>query len=376
VRLPAMLNKTAGGYKWELTVPTSRKLKIALIAPVWIRVPPELYGGIELVVGLLADGLAQRGHQVTLFASGDSITKARLISVFDRPQGHLIGQLLPEIYHVGAAYEFCRAEEFDIVHDHTLTGAVLGAYSRAPVLVTLHGAFTELSKPFYLQFKDSVYYNAISDYQRSRLPELNYVDTVYNTVDFDAIKLGTDKGGYLLSLSRVSSQKGTHLAVEAAKRLGRPLIIAGKIATDTDMAYFESQVEPQVDGRQIRFLGEVSEGEKRALMAGAACFLFPIQWAEPFGLVMLEAMAAGTPVVAFDHGSVREVIDHGRSGFIANNMDEFVEMTARAADIDPRDCRRHAERHFPVARMLDGYLRNYYRILRAEGRIVESATSA
>jgi glycosyltransferase involved in cell wall biosynthesis len=357
-------------------ISNQEKLKIALIAPVWIRVPPPLYGGIELVVGLLADGLVERGHEVTLFASGDSVTKARLISVFDRPQQDSIGQLLPEVHHVGAAYDFCRDEAFDIVHDHTLTGTVLGAYARAPVLVTLHGAFTELTKPFYRRFKDSVYYNAISDYQRSRLPELNYVDTVYNTVDLEAIKLNSDKRGYLLSLSRISAQKGTHLAIEAAKRLNRPLIIAGKIATDIDMAYFKSQVEPEIDGEQIKFLGEVSESEKRALMAGASCFLFPIQWAEPFGLVMLEAMAAGTPVVAFDHGSVREVIDHGRSGFIAKNLDEMVEMTERATHIDPRDCRLHAEEHFPVARMLDGYLRNYYRILRTEGRIIESVSSA
>ncbi len=355
----------------------SDKLKIALIAPVWIRVPPTSYGGIEIIVSLLADGLVERGHDVTLFASGDSITKAELISVYAEPQKERIGSILPDIHHVASAYDYCRQENFDIIHDHTgFSGVALGAFSATPVLATMHGEFNDETKPFYRRFKDAVYFNAISEWQRRSLPELRYVKTVHNTIDFSSYPLAAKKDGYLLSLSRISPQKGAHLAIEAAKRLKKRLILAGKVDKGADAEYFRTRVEPYIDDRQISFLGEVSEERKRELMAGADCFVFPIQWDEPFGLVMLEAMACGTPVVAFNRGAAPEVVSPGCTGFLAGSFDEFVGMIEMAARLDPFDCRQWAESRFPIKKMVDGYIDNYFHILRAEGRIARSLTLA
>jgi len=353
------------------------KLKIAMLAPVWIRIPPESYGGIEIVVSLLADGLVDRGHDVTLFASGDSVTKAKLVSVYDKPQKDKIGWVLPDIFHAASAFDYCRREDFDIIHEHMgFSGVALGLQSATPVLSTLHGEFNDSTRPFYERFKDAVYYNAISEYQRQCLPGLRYVKTVYNTIDFSSYPVKTKKGGYLLALSRLSPSKGAHLAIQAAKKLNRRLIIAGKVDRGEDTAYFEKMIEPYVDDRQICFLGEVSEERKRELMAGADCFVFPIQWDEPFGLVMLEAMAGGTPVVAFNRGAAAEVIAPGLSGYIAGSFDEMVRMIDEAASLDPLACRQWAESRFPVDKMVDGYLENYLHILRAEGRIAQSLTLA
>lgn len=351
------------------------KLKIALIAPVWIRVPPVSYGGIEIIVALLADGLVDKGHDVTLFASGDSVTKAGLVSVYDEPQCDRIGSLLPDIYHTASAYDYCRHESFDIIHDHTgFSGVALGAFSTTPVLSTLHGEFNDSTKPFYERFKDAVYYNAISEYQKSCQPDLKYVKTVYNAIDFSKYPVLTKKRGYLLALSRISREKGAHIAIEVAKRLNKRLIIAGKVDKGADTDYFKKMIEPHLDDHQIMFLGEVSEERKRELMAGADCFVFPIQWDEPFGLVMLEAMAAGTPVVAFNRGAAGEVIDSGRSGYVVETLDEMVTMVGRACLIDPFECRRWVESRFPVEKIISGYLDNYYHILRAEGRIAQPLT--
>lgn len=348
------------------------KLKIALLAPVWLRVPPESYGGIEIVVSLLADGLVDRGHDVTLFASGDSITRAKLVSVYDKPQKDKIGWVLPDIYHAASAFDYCRGEAFDIIHDHAgFSGVALGQGSATPVLSTLHGEFNELTRPFYERFKDAVYFNAISEFQKSCGPELRYVDTVYNAIDFSSYPFQAAKSGYLLSLSRLTPSKGAHLAIRAAKKLNRRLIIAGKVDPGADTEYFEKMIKPHIDDRQISFLGEVSEERKRELMAGADCFVFPIQWEEPFGLVMLEAMAAGTPVVAFNRGAAAEVIAPGISGYLVETFDEMVHMIDISAGLDPRACREWAESQYSVGRMIDGYIENYWRILRAEGRIAQ-----
>lgn len=353
------------------------KLKIAIIAPVWIRVPPESYGGIEVIVSLLTDGLVDRGHNVTLFASGDSVTKAELVSVYEKSQKDKMGRVLPDVLHGASAYEYCRRGGFDIIHDHTnYSGVAFGLWSQTPVLSTLHGEFNDLTKPFYDKFKDAVYFNAISEYQKRCMPGLKYVETVHNAIDFSSYKVQTRKNGYLLALSRLCPEKGAHLAIQAAKKLNRRLIIAGKIDRGKDETYFEKMIEPYIDDEQICFLGEISEERKRELMAGADCFVFPIQWDEPFGLVMLEAGAAGTPVVAFNRGAVAEVISQGRSGFIVETLDEMVGRIDDAVRLNPLDCRQWVESQFPVAKMVDAYVDNYRRILRSEERIAQSHTMA
>jgi len=353
------------------------KLKIALIAPVWLRVPPVSYGGIEIIVSLLADGLVDRGHDVTQLASGDSLKKGKLVSVYDQPPKDKIGSILPDIFHGASAFDYCGQENFDIIHDHTgFSGVALGAFSATPVLSTMHGEFNDQTKPFYRRFKDAVYFNAISDCQKRSLPELRYVQTVYNTIDFSSYPLKTEKNGYLLFLSRFSPQKGAHLAIETAKRLKKRLILAGKVDKGADTEYFKKNIEPYIDDQQICFLGEVSEERKRELMAGADCFVFPIQWDEPFGLVMLEAMACGTPVVAFNRGAAGEVVSPGHTGYLADTFDEFVDMVGKSDELDAHDCRHWAESQFPIDRMVSGYIDNYMHILRAEGRIAQSLTLA
>jgi len=347
-----------------------------MIAPIWLRVPPASYGGIELIIGLLTDGLVERGHDVTLFATANAGTKAKIRSVFDSPRTASIGKLVPDIIHTSAAYKEIDDADFDIVHDHTFSAPVMGAGLRTPVLATIHGEMSELTAPFYRRFKDSVYFNAISDSQRRSVPELRYVDTVYNTIDFTPVRVEPEKRGYLLTLSRISPEKGAHIAIEIAARLGRTLILAGKVDPGKDERYFRTMIEPLIDGEQIIFRGEVGDDEKRRLMAEASCFIFPIQWAEPFGLVLLEAMAAGTPVVAFDRGAASELIKPGVSGYIAKDINDMMSLVKQVDTIDAYRCRAYAEAAFPIEKMIDGYVDNYYNILRSEGIIERSLTIA
>lgn len=347
------------------------RLKIAIVSPVWLRVPPVSYGGIEIIVSLLTEGFVKRGHDVTLFASGDSITAAKLVSVFRVCQKDKLGMLLPDIYHTGAAYTYIKEmNDFDIVHDHTsFSGVVLGSFISTPVLATMHGEFNPVTRPFYNHFSQAVYYNAISEFQRRSLPGLRWVNTVFNAIDIDKYRFSAAKDDFLLSVSRISQQKGTHLAIEVAKRTGKRLIITGKIDPGKDLKYFRKQVEPHVDGEKIIFLGEVSETRKIELLQRAECFIFPIQWAEPFGLVMIEAMASGTPVVAFRNGSTPEIVDDGKSGFVVDSLEEMVAKVKEAGNISPSACRRHAERHFHPDIMVENYLENYKLILAKEGKL-------
>ncbi len=340
-------------------------MRIGMVAPIWERVPPEKYGGIELVVYLLVEELVRRGHQVTLFASGDSITSAELVSVYDKAQRHLIGNPVPDLNHVSTA--FLRADDFEIIHNHAgYSGVTLANFVKTPVLTTLHGIFTEINIPFFKRFKDAVYYNSISDEQRKGLPELNYIGTVYNAIDISSYQYSAEKKDFFLWLSRVSPLKGTHLAVEIAKKAKINLIMAGKIDPGNDMEYYEEKVKPYIDGEQIKFLGEVSEEEKRRLMKEARAFIFPITWPEPFGLVMIEAMACGTPVIATYLGAVPEVVVDGKTGFIVNHPEEIVEKIKQISAINPADCRKHVEENYSVERMTSDYENLYQKILSIE----------
>lgn len=324
--------------------------------------PPDSYGGIEWVVALLCDELVARGHEVTLFASGDSQTAARLRHVYDVGETEKMGQSLPDALHVSAALQ--SAHEFDIIHDHSgFLGVAFSSFVETPMLHTLHGPFTEDMKMFYGVFADSCFYNAISEHQRSCMPTLRYVDTVHNAIDVNSYPWASDKDDFAVLVSRICPDKGTHLAVEATRRAGIKLVLAGKIDPGPDREYFEHAIQPHVDGRRVTFLGEISESEKRRLMAKARCFVFPIQWPEPFGLVMAEAMAAGTPVVAIGEGSVPEVVVDGVTGFVVDGLDGMVARLGEVDRIDPAACRAHAERNFSPARMASDYERNYERIL-------------
>jgi len=339
-------------------------MRIAQIAPLEIRVPPIAYGGTELVASLLTEELVRRGHDVTLFASGDSVTKAKLHCVCphflrdsDRDRGIL------NILNFVACLE--QAERFDIIHNHTnFEGLATACLVKTPVLTTLHNELKGDQFTLFAAYKG--YYNTISRSAKDLLPDKKgFVGVIYNAVDCKSYPFHGKQGDHLLSLSRISEEKGTHIAIEVAKRLKRRLIIAGNVEAK-DEKYFQQKVMAQVDGDIVQFFGEADYEQKRELFANASCLLLPITWPEPFGLVMVESMACGTPVISFNKGSASEVIYHGETGFIVEDIDEMVRAVGEIDSIDRKACREHVERNFDVPRMVNDYLVAYQRILKLE----------
>ena len=335
-------------------------MKIAILAPIWFAVPPSGYGGIEWVVSLLADGLTDAGHEVTLFASGDSRTKATLSSVFAEAPSELIGRTQPELLHGLSCY--VRAEEFDIVNDHTgMLGSMLGATVETPVVHTVHGPLDgEPGRIYELidHLAPHVGLISISMNQRKPKPNLNWIGNCHNALDFSVYPFKPTRGEYLLFLGRLSPDKGAHRAIAVAMETGLPLKIAGKKQDPKEVRYFKELVEPHLlDG--IEYLGEVSHGEKVELLQNARATLFPIEWEEPFGLVMIESMACGTPVIATRWGAVPEVIEHGRSGIIVDDYRIFPSALEEADKLDPFDIRRYVEQEFSRERMVSEYLKVY-----------------
>jgi glycosyltransferase involved in cell wall biosynthesis len=339
-------------------------VRIAILSPVWFPVPPVGYGGIEWVVSLLADGLAEAGHDVTLFASGDSLTKAELASVYDEAPSAEIGNTTPELRHALACYE--RAEEFDIVNDHSgPLAAALGRGSPTPVVHTVHGPLTGEPGELYVTLSKvapEVGLISLSLNQRRPQPDLPWVATCPNALDLDAYPVHTERGEYLLFLGRMSADKGCHRAVEVAEEVGVPLKIAGKMREPAEREYFETYVAPHL-GEGVEYLGETSHGKKVALLQNARATLFPIDWEEPFGLVMIESMACGTPVIATRWGAVPEVIEEGRSGVIVDDYREMAGALADADKLEPLECRRYAEERFSAERMVRDYESAYEAVL-------------
>jgi glycosyltransferase involved in cell wall biosynthesis len=340
-------------------------MRIAQIAPLWERVPPPAYGGTELVVGLLTDELVRRGHDVTLFASGDSLTLAKLESVHPRAlrlDKEVIEYNIYEALNLSQVYE--RADEFDIIHSHVGCAALPYApLVKTPTVHTLHGIFTPDNEKLFIHARRQPFIS-ISDAQREPRLNLNCVATVYNGIDANRYKFYAqpDNPPYLAFLGRMSPEKGPHLAIEIAKRSGWHLKMAGKV-DPVDVEYFETQVKPQIDGQQIEFLGEANHTQKNVLMGQATVTLFPITWREPFGLVMIESMAAGTPVIAMNLGSVPEVIAHGKSGFICQSVDECIEAIPEAVTLNRHDCREYVLMNFTAQRMTEGYEAVYQKII-------------
>jgi len=336
------------------------RLRIAVLAPVWFAVPPTGYGGIEWVVSLLADGLVDAGHEVTLFASGDSRTKANLVAVFPEAPSAQIGRTFWELRHALACYS--RAEEFDVINDHTgMLGATLGATVSTPVVHTVHGPLSGDPGEIYeliSRVAPKVGLISISMNQRKPKPDLNWIANCPNALDFSVYPVKPHRGDYLLFLGRLSPDKGAHRAVAVAMETGLPLKIAGKMQEPKEREYFHELVEPHlVDG--IEYLGEVTHGEKVELLQNARATLFPIEWEEPFGLVMIESMACGTPVIATRWGAVPEVIEQGRSGIIVDDYTEMASALEEADRLDPLELRHYVEEEFSPRRMVGDYVRAY-----------------
>ena len=341
-------------------------MRVAVLAPVWFAVPPSGYGGIEWVVSLLADGLAQHGHDVTLFASGDSRTKAKLAYVYREAPSRQIGRIEPALRH--ALTCFARASEFDVINDHTgALGVAMGGAVDTPVVATVHGPLNGEPGEIYEQLArvaPGVGLISISLNQRRPKPDLPWIGNCPNALDFSVYPWKPHRGDYLLFLGRLSPEKGAHRAIAVAMETGLPLKIAGKKQDRREIEYFQEYVEPHlVDG--IEYLGEVSHGQKVELLQNARATLFPIEWEEPFGLVMIESMACGTPVIATRWGAVPEVIDHGRSGIIVDDYRAMPLALEEADGIDPWECRRYVEERFAPPRMVADYVSAYQRAVEA-----------
>jgi glycosyltransferase involved in cell wall biosynthesis len=335
-------------------------MRIAVLSPCWFPVPPTGYGGIEWVVSLLADGLVDAGHDVTLFASGDSRTKAELAAVWDPAPSEWIGRTYWELRHALGALE--RAGDFDVINDHTgALGLTLGGLVTTPVVHTVHGPLDGDPGALYEQIVSVVPQArliSISMNQRRPKPNLPWIGNCPNALDFSVYPFRPERGDYLLFLGRMSFEKGCHRAVAVAMEAGLPLKIAGKLREPLEQKYFDEFVAPHLSD-QIEYLGEVNHGEKVELLQHARATLFPIEWEEPFGLVMIESMACGTPVIATRHGAVPEVIEHGRSGIIVEDYRIMAAAVDEADRLDPGEIRRYAEQNFRAERMVADYVRAY-----------------
>jgi glycosyltransferase involved in cell wall biosynthesis len=344
-------------------------MRIAQVAPLYEPVPPARYGGTERVVSYLTEELVRRGHEVTLFASGNSVTRARLVTVLERALRHDPGnrEELAVAHTRELAMVLARAREFDVIHCHVDHPAFpLSRLSSTPVLHTLHGRLDlPYLAPLFRELRD-VPFVSISDAQRTPLAGLGvrWAGTVHHGVPLAAYPFSAAPGGYLAFLGRLSPEKRPDLAFEIARRVGLPLKIAAK-ADPTERAYFEAEIRPQLDDPLVEYLGEVGDADKPAFLGGAVALLFPIDWPEPFGLAMIEAMACGTPVIARPRGAVPEVVVPGRTGFVGESIVDLVDGVKRIEAIDRRECRRRVEALFSVERMADGYETLYRRLTRA-----------
>jgi glycosyltransferase involved in cell wall biosynthesis len=333
---------------------------VAILSPVAWRTPPRQYGAWETVAGNIAEGLVRRGWDVTLFATGDSITRARLHAVVARgyEEDGAIDPKVAEYLHISEAFE--HAAGFDLIHSHYDFMAL--AYTRlvkTPVLTTIHGFSSPRIMPVYEKYRDG-YFVSISDSDRA--PGLNYLATVYNGIDLSLYPLQESAGDHLVFLGRIHPDKGVHLAIQVARLSGLPLLIAGIIQ---DRTYFREQVEPHL-GPAVRYIGPVDVAGKNALFAQARALLHLNTIPERFGLVLAEANAAGVPVIAMDLGSCREVIEHGQTGFLVDNVHEAVRALERLGEIDRRACRRRVHACFSIETMVESYERVYQTIFELE----------
>jgi len=340
-------------------------VRIAQIAPLAESVPPKLYGGTERVVSWLAEELVALGHDVTLFASGDSVTAGRLVPVI--PKAIRLSRQRPEPFPAYAAQLDAMAQiasEFDIIHCHIdWVHLPLLARMGLPHLTTLHNRLDgPLLHELVARFPGSPLIS-ISDHHRSTLPAGSWLGTVYHGMPPETLEPAYKPGGYLAFLGRLTRGKGPDTAIRLARASGMPLRMAAKIPRAATR-YYKECLEPMIDGKQVSLVGELDDRAKGDLLRGATALLFPIDWPEPFGLVMIEAMACGTPVIAFRRGSVPEVVDDGQSGFVVDDEDAAVDAIKRVGQLDRRAVRATFERRFTVRRMAEDYVRHYRAVLR------------
>lgn len=344
---------------------SNRKLRIAQIAPITERVPPKKYGGTERVVNLITEGLVKRGHDVTLFATGDSLTSAKISNTADRALREvkirdIYGSNEFTLLHIGSAYSM--QNEFDIIHDHLVPLSLPTANMAAtPVVCTMHGDFTLYNRNLF-KTMTAPKIVTISNSQAKKISGINHVGTIYHGIDVKAFPFSSKNDGYLLYVGRICMDKGTHLAIEVSQYTGIPLVIAAKVDA-VDRKYFKEFIEPELSNGQIKWIGEVDDVQRNRLMSRALCLLHPVLWDEPFGLAMIEAMACGCPVVAFNRGSVSEIVEDAKTGYVVSTLEQMIDDVYAIDRIKRQDCRKHVEENFNADDMVSAYEKLYLDIL-------------
>jgi glycosyltransferase involved in cell wall biosynthesis len=364
--------------------PEEGRLHIAQLAPPWIPIPPPGYGGIEFVVQLLCDAEVARGHDVELFCAPGSSSAALVRPLLPRAHPESIERALFEADHVGRAFDAIDAaaaegRPFDVIHDHCgYTPLAMANRIDTPLVHTVHGPFDDDTKPHYATHGGKGAVVCISHSQASMAPpETPVAAVVHNPIDVDSWPIGLQKQDWLLWLGRFVPEKGPQRAIRVAQKTGRRLVLAGTVQPGWER-FFAEEIQPHIDGEAIRFVGEVGGVRKQQLFADAFAFLMPIRWPEPFGMVIVEALAAGTPVLAFRQGAAPEIVEHGKSGFLVDDEDEMADMVDRAGELDPRECRHSAERFHPD-RVAAGYEQAYRAAMEAgrqAGRAVAASPTA
>lgn len=341
-------------------------MRIAMLAPLWKTVPPQKYGGTELVASLLTDELVKLGHEVTLYACAGSKTKANLVEVIDKPLFDILGGFkfdaiqFQDLLEVKLAFDAAQKGKFDIIHNHMgLNIAALGNLSPVPMVTTNHSSLPPDFEPLAKLAKDCKYVS-ISDSQRKMAPYLNYIKTVYHGIDTSAFEFNPKGGDYLLFFATMSHEKGVDRAIEIAEKTGMKMIMSGDIRRKAD---FEA-IKSRIDGKQITYLSEVDARKKNELMRNAKAYIFPIRWSEAFGLTVVESLASGTPVIAYPNGSLPELIDDGKTGFLVNSIDQAIEAIKKIDGISREECRRQAVERFDVSVMAKNYVKVYEELLK------------
>ena len=335
------------------------QMKIAILSPIAWRTPPRMYGPWEQVASNITEGLVKKGLDVTLFASGDSVTAGKLAWTSDKPYAEdpSADVKVNECLHISRLME--RADEFDIIHNHyDFLPLTYSRLIKTPVLTTIHGFSSALIVPVYKKYNNNTIYVSISN--ANRHPELNYIATVYNGINTNDFTFCNEPGDYLLFFGRIHPEKGTLEAIELAKYCGKKLIIAGLIQ---DRDYFNTQILPCIDNKMVVYAGNAGPQQRNELMGNALALLHLVLFDEPFGLSVAEAMCCGTPVVAFNRGSMPELIQHQKTGFLVSNIEEAADAVARVSSIKRKDCHQWAVAMFSMEKMVDDYVKVYERIL-------------
>jgi glycosyltransferase involved in cell wall biosynthesis len=339
-----------------------KKLKIAMLAPLFLRIPPEKYGGSEFVIYYLANALVKKGHSVDLYATKNSKTKANLISIRDQGLWEKKQSIDPDAAHLKSIYKIIeKSTDYDIIHDHLGSlSTVIAHCCKTPIISTQHVPLVTERVDIYKKFEKNFHLVSISNDQRKPYIDLNFIGTVYNGIPVEDYDFNQKPRDYFCFLGRFDPKKGAKEAIEIAEKAGVKLIMAAKIE---DNNYYKKFIEPKIDNENIKYIGEVNFSEKNKLLKGAKALISPIQWSEPFGLVVPEANACGTPVVGNRRGSYPEIIKSGINGYLVNNIEQAVQAIKNIDKIDRSKCRKFVEDNFSISKMVSGYEELYYKIL-------------